>query len=125
MVRTRKPIFKRQLAPPTQELIKERLHYDPDTGVFTWKEARSSRIKDGSTAGFLIRGVPHISLEYVEYRAHRLAWCYMTGKWPRRHIKHLNGNPLDNRFENLKIITAKDIRKQFAKKPSAKVKMDE
>jgi len=39
------------------------------------------------------------------YCAHRLAWLYVHGKWPDRHIDHINGKPDDNRISNLRDVS--------------------
>ena len=91
----------------TQAKLKEFLHYDPETGIFTWK-VRSSirvRVRAGDIAGCkhkLSTGKTYIkiSLEGREYYAHSLAWLYMAGHFPPM-IGHANGDGTDNRFCNL------------------------
>lgn len=89
---------------PPQERIKELYHYDPLTGVFTRKVDRHSW-KAGDIAGTLSCGYISISIDYKVYRAHRLAWVYMTGREPQHHIDHINGNKTDNRWSNLREAT--------------------
>jgi hypothetical protein len=36
------------------------------------------------------------------YLAHRLIWFYHTGRWPRDQIDHQDGNPRNNRIQNLR-----------------------
>lgn len=94
----------------TQENLKEVLDYDPDTGIFTWKErARMTRRKAGDVAGRDCRpdGAIEIGLFGMVFTAHRLAWLYVHGKWPEKYIDHINGKPWDNRIINLRDVSAR------------------
>lgn len=87
----------------TQEHLKSLLHYDPETGIFTNRVARSKRSKIGSIAGSKEKtGYTRIIIGYKRYRAHRLAWLYMTGEMPEKMIDHKNGIKSDDRFCNLR-----------------------
>jgi hypothetical protein len=88
----------------TQEKLKELIHYDPKTGVFTWLQNRSDKVKDGHPAGCKAssRGYKRICIDYQNYQAHRVAFLYMTGKWPTNMVDHIDGNPSNNKWSNLR-----------------------
>ena len=87
----------------TAERLRELLHYDPTTGIFTNVSPRK-KIVVGSIAGGLDHGSGYwmIGLDRRRYYAHRLAWLYMTGEWPEQMIDHLDGNRANNVFVNLR-----------------------
>ena len=85
-----------------QERLKELLHYDQESGLFT-RRVRRGRCLAGEVAGTLTdTGYIKIYYEGKLYRAHRLAWLYMTGVWPDSEIDHINGDRSDNRWANLR-----------------------
>lgn len=87
----------------TQERLKQVLHYDHETGVFTWLVKSAKNIKAGDAAGcFASYGYRRIKINRVMYRAHRIAWLYVYGAFPAAGIDHINGNKADNRLANLR-----------------------
>ena len=89
----------------TQELLKEFLHYDPETGIFTWLKT-VSRSCIGQIAGTIVpKGYRRIGLNKKPYAAHRLAFFYMIGSFPPDQIDHINGIKDDNRWVNLREAT--------------------
>ena len=68
--------------------LREILHYDQQTGVFRWKVMLAHRRKPGDVAGSLTHGYIEIGIDNRSYRAHRLAWLYVTGEWPSSFIDH-------------------------------------
>lgn len=84
--------------------LKRLLHYDPETGVFTRRVTTAPhRGRAGDVAGMTNdQGYRVIAVHSKQYRAHRLAWLYMTGEWPTGEVDHKNGVRDDNRWDNLR-----------------------
>src|SRR5690554_91590 len=101
--------------------VKELVDYDPITGLFTWRPKpdsdpdakRFNSFKAGQVAGNRVHKTDgrrsRISIEF--YRkdtgrtavgAHRLAWHIMTGAEPPSAIDHLDGDPFNNSWSNLR-----------------------
>ena len=91
----------------SQETLKSRLHYDPETGVFTRLVSNSNRFSVGSMAGSLHKSnnSVYILIDCKRYLAHRLAWLYVHGIFPPKDIDHINRDPSDNRICNLRMAT--------------------
>lgn len=83
----------------------DRIHYDAETGVFTWAVSGPG-ISKGKVAGHVNgSGYLTIKLGRKPYRAGRLAWFLVHGSWPDGVIDHINGCRSDNRIANLRDVS--------------------
>lgn len=79
------------------------LSYHPETGEFEWRRRRGGGCRVGRFTGTPdASGYLMIRVDYVIYKAHRLAWLYMTGDWPEKILDHADGDKRNNRWSNLR-----------------------
>lgn len=90
----------------TAERLREVLHYDPETGVFTNRKNRQGTARAGQKAGSVDKeGYLVIRVDYKHHKAHRLAWLYVYGEWPSLQIDHWDLDKSNNRIRNLRDVT--------------------
>lgn len=89
----------------TQTELLDYLSYDALTGEFFAKKASASRAVGRKLGTLHSTGYVVIRINDKLYKAHRLAWLYMTGKFPELRIDHINRIKNDNRWENLREVS--------------------
>lgn len=93
----------RENLPLTYQRLKELLRYNKRTGIFTWVSRPSNRVHLGDEAGSVTDdGYRVVRIDRINYKAHRLAFFYVTGEWPGPEVDHRDGNKLNNRWRNLR-----------------------
>lgn len=102
------------------------LTYSKITGKSSWEEReecwfdakrysakRAQRIWNTKNAG---KEITHLDshgyiapkILGISFLLHRVIWIRETGEWPKGDIDHINGNIVDNRWENLRDVTHSD-----------------
>ena len=89
-----------------QNYLMSILKYDCETGKFTWIRPPLNHPRlYMKEAGCNSTGYILIRIDGRKYKAHRLAWLYVYGEFPKSDIDHKDGNPENNKIENLRLAT--------------------
>jgi len=97
--------------PVTVAQLRELISFDAKSGRMWWKDRPtdprwSSRYSE--TEAFLnvdSNGYLRSSIFGKNYRAHRVLWALVNGRWPRYQIDHIDGDRTNNSIYNLREVT--------------------
>lgn len=109
----------------TPQVIRELLHYEPDTGIFTWRardqdwfatyrsfRTWNSRYANKRAGRETVTGNGYrrrvISIFKTRIMEHRLAWMHMTDDPLPDTIDHINRDATDNRWCNIRASSSSD-----------------
>lgn len=95
------------------ELVRETVDYDPETGVFTLRSSPKEHCIGNVLGALDHKGYVRFSIKKTAVMAHRVAWVYCYGYWPREQIDHINGDRSDNRIANLRECTNAENRQNL------------
>ena len=102
---------------PPVEYLRECFSYDHKSGELRWKKrprehfatdqsyGRWNTLFAGKLAGSFDRGYCRITIDWHDYKAHRIVWKLVKGKEPPEMLDHKDGNPSNNRLSNLRATT--------------------
>ncbi|WP_420917555.1 HNH endonuclease [Pseudomonas protegens] len=89
----------------TAEIARDLFNYDEGAGLLTWKRSRGRAIAGVQVGALHHTGYWHTYIGKKTYLVHRIIWLMSYGEWPEGQIDHVDGNPQNNRIENLRSVS--------------------
>lgn len=84
------------------EILKQLVLYDENTGKLLWRHGCGKRVQGAKVGVPDDKGYLRVSFFGRKYQVHRLIWLYVHGYYPCGIIDHIDGDPNNNRIDNLR-----------------------
>lgn len=97
-------------------VFKDYFYYDEDSPTFLKHKIERRNVKKDSIAGSLTHhsGYSSVRLFNKMYQTHRIIWCLCNNLESidsKLEIDHIDGNRLNNKIENLRLVESSDNKK--------------
>lgn len=89
------------------EYLRTQMAFSEDGSTLVWTVSRH-RIQAGQPVGTVTfsrgKNYRYVKISGTSHPVHRLVWLLNTGEYPSVEIDHLDGNGLNNRFDNMRLV---------------------
>lgn len=84
------------------EFIRDKFRYCPSTGNI-YLNKTGKEVGCTHSLGY----IPIHVTKGIYLKAHRIAWALQTGAWPSQEVDHIDGNRANNKWSNLRLVSAR------------------
>lgn len=87
------------------DYLRSQFRHDPAAGKLYWTVNKRGPVRAGDEVGVTNHGYRQTKLDQTVLMVHRIIWALHFGYWPTGDIDHIDGDPSNNKIENLRDVT--------------------